>query len=88
MAGLKEVLYIISRSRFHVVEGEVRRRRMNGERLRNKTRVGWKKRTKEKKEEGGDGDDDDDDDDDDNNTTSTSRGSRGNRARDLITRSV
>lgn len=32
-AGLKEVLYIISRSRFHVVEGEVRRRRMNGERL-------------------------------------------------------
>ena len=62
MAGLKEVLYIISRSRFHVVEGEVRRRRMNGERLRNKTRAGWEKRTKEKKEEGG-GDDDDDDDD-------------------------
>lgn len=48
---MKEVLYIISRSRFHVAEGEVRRRRINGERPRNKRGGGRGKRVKEKEKD-------------------------------------
>lgn len=58
------------------MEGEVRRRRMNGERPWNKTRASWEKRKKEKK---GDVDDD---------NVNVDQGGLEGVARDLITRSV